>query len=735
MQTNDRFKRVRFRLSVGAVLIAGGAAVAYLVILREARLVRNETGKRPNVLLISVDTLRADHLSPYGSAWPTPTAERLAREGVTFDNVVSPAPITLTAHASLMTGAFPTDHGVHDNGSHLAERHLTLAEIFSGADYRTGAFVGAFVLDSRFGMAQGFDVYDDELGAAGTLAAERRAEQVLDSALRWIRADADGPWFVFVHLFDPHAPYAPPVESGQGSPEDPYRGEIAYVDDRLGRFLHAVHSLSPPENTLVALTADHGEGRGEHGEDSHALFAYDSTLRVPWILHWPSVLEAGRRVRSRVRLVDVAPTLTALARVSPASPFKGKSVLPLLEKGGDESARDRPSYFESMAFHFNRGGAPLRGVYRDRYKYIELPIPELYDLDADPGERNNLVDDYRDLAQQMAAEVASFVSSEETELQDARAELDAEGKRRLEALGYLHGATSVPVGSTSRPEDDPKNMLKYARLLDEGVAARRVGEPARAVAIFRGILEERPDYATAYIYGAQVLRETGDVVGAAALLSDAVELEVRNNKILIELGSLLGELGRWEESVGILEPLIDRGTAPPDRSVALAGLGISFANLNRLEEARSAFQQSIRIDPSVARVHANLGVLELSSQRWSAAERHFRDAIARDASNVQSWNGLGGALRGQRRDEDAVVSWKRALSLDVANVDALYGVASTLAALGNYAEARPYFERFVSQASTHRYRAEMENALWFLDTAPGGPGADGLKPRRRVEDR
>jgi arylsulfatase A-like enzyme len=397
----------------------------------------------PNVLLISVDTLRADHLGAYGASSGTPRLDAIAKAGVVFERAVAPVPITLPSHASLFTATYPFAHGVRDNGSfRLAGERGTLTETFRAAGYRTAAFVGSFALDSRFGLDQGFEIYDDFYGdtsALGNFAiSERPAADVLAPALDWLSEQGEAPWFAFVHLYDPHAPYDPPAPFREKFASDRYRGEVAYVDEALGEFLDELSNRGRLENTLLVVTSDHGEGLGEHGERTHGMFAYETTLRVPLIFSWEGVLPP-RRVAPRVRLLDVAPTLLALSGLDPLPDSQGVSLVPFLE--GKEDSTETESYFEALAFNLNRGFAPLTGLYRGNLKYIELPIPEIYDLESDPGETKNLAPAEPALVREMASRLEEIGSegSIENEGGEHRLAVDEETRRRLESLGYAIG--------------------------------------------------------------------------------------------------------------------------------------------------------------------------------------------------------------------------------------------------------------------------------------------------------
>ncbi|MGH9336301.1 MAG: sulfatase, partial [Vicinamibacteria bacterium] len=389
-----------------------------------------------NLLLVTIDTLRPDRLGAYGSsAGLTPHLDRLAAEGILFENVLSHAPLTLPSHASLFTGKLPVHHGVHDNGTfRVGAEHETLAMKLKAGGYDTAAFVGAFVLDARFGLDRGFDLYDDYYGEKRAFASftevERPAESVLAPAERWLDSEHRAPWFVWVHLFDPHAPYEAPEPFRSRHGDDPYGAEVAYVDSALGDFLSRLEARGLLERTLVVVAGDHGESLGEHGEATHGAFAYNATLSVPWIL-WSKGIEP-RRFAPRARLVDVSPTLFDLLGIALPPSLDGASLRPFLHEPSEFEPPD--SYFEALNPHLTRDWAPLRGIVRGRNKFIDLPIAELYDLEKDPKEGTNLAPQRAALARELRSALESYVSGSEP---GAGAAADEETRRRLESLGYV----------------------------------------------------------------------------------------------------------------------------------------------------------------------------------------------------------------------------------------------------------------------------------------------------------
>jgi arylsulfatase A-like enzyme len=399
------------------------------------------------VVIITLDTTRADHLPVYGfTDAAMPHLERLAREGVVFDQAISVAPLTLPAHCSLFTGLFPPAHGVRDNADRpLSSQHTTLAETLRAQGFRTGAFVGSVVLDADRGLAQGFDEYSgvDADGASERAPGpprQRRADEVVTDALRWIDGIDGSRFFVWAHLYDPHRPYDPP-EPFRSRYTDPYVGEIAFADAQIGRLLQALDRRKLLERTIVVVAADHGESLGDHGERDHGIFVYESVLRVPLIVRAPNV--SPRRIADVVRLVDVMPTVLDLLRV-PQLPVDGTSLVGMLH--GKRRHVELDAYSESQ-YPMRFGWSPLRALRADRYKLIDAPRPELYDLERDPFERRNIYDERRDLARALAQRLTTFEGQISPSPRDDGTDTvpRAELRQRLKSLGYIgSGALRAP---------------------------------------------------------------------------------------------------------------------------------------------------------------------------------------------------------------------------------------------------------------------------------------------------
>lgn len=581
----------RGRQAALLLLLAGAGAVAAWFWLRGAPPLIERTAEQ-NVLLITIDTLRADALGSYGGPAATPNLDRLAAAGVRFEFAHAHAVVTLPSHTSILTGLYPFEHGIHDNaGYRLPEESLTLAAMLRAEGFATGAFVGAFPLDSRFGLGNGFDVYDDrfgyEEGPSDLTIAERPAEAVIEAARTWIESQS-GQWFAWVHLFDPHAVYRPPPPFDAHYAASPYHGEVAYTDHALGPLLD-VADAADARPTLVVVTADHGEALGEHGERTHGLFAYEATLRVPLL-----VAQIGRGLAvpdewavsaEPVRHVDIVPSvLDALSL--PASPaLPGRSLL-------DPAPVDTEplSYFEALSASLNRGWAPLRGVLAGRDKYIDLPLPELYDLRADPAESSNLVADRAGRARELEALLADLPASDPL---DRRVAETAEVVERLRSLGYGEGA--APARNMHTEDDDPKRLVHLDAAIHRGADLYRRGRPQEAIEVYRDVIAERPDLELAHRHLAYVYWSLGEVEEAVGTLRRVQDAGIASQAAARQLGMYLAESGAADEAVPLLEALV-AGEETPELD-PLNALGVAYARRGDHERALETFERVIGLDP------------------------------------------------------------------------------------------------------------------------------------------
>lgn len=665
-----------------------------------------------SVLLVTIDTLRVDRVGAYGHTGRlTPTVDRLASEGVRFTSARAHVPLTLPSHASLMTGMIPPRHGVRDNGTYrLDPAHPALAPAIKSAGYRTGAFIGAFVLDARFGLNRGFDLYDDRYGtrpSAGRMdVVERPAEQVTASAAAWIRAAA-APWFAWVHLYDPHEPYAAPEPFASRYPTAPYDAEVAYADAALGRLLDDLRSAGRLDRTLVVVTADHGEGLGDHGERTHGLFAYDSTLHVPLIV-WCGGCVPPRAIEAPVGLVDVAPTILDLLGIA-GTDADGRSLRTAMTGDEPSATPPPPVYFEALSANLTRNWAPLTGVAAGGLKFIDLPIPELYDLHADPGETQNLYSQRPDVARRLQQAVAAYGRAPTA----AGSGVDIETVARLRALGYV---ASQPASRKAKftAADDPKTLVTLDTALDDAMKLSGRGDHAAAAAMLKNIVAQRPDLPLAYDRLAFVLRANGRLAEAIAVLEQAAAKGMADAPALVSLGGMLQEAGRVDRSVAVLEAAVGMNAQDLE---ARSRLGAAYAQAGRAADAERTLRAVLDADPESAETLTNLGVLYLATGRRDEAIGTLGRAIAADPSLVGARNTLAVAYAQGGDLQRATDEWRQIAGMRPDDPDVLYNLGTALLQLNRPAEARPVLERFVAVAPD-RYAADVRRLRQLLTQLP-----------------
>jgi arylsulfatase A-like enzyme/tetratricopeptide (TPR) repeat protein len=701
--TNARSRSRRLlALVLGGVMLA----VAMIVVVwRPAAVVPAADLSRLNVLLVTLDTTRADHIGCYGySRARTPRLDRLAKEGARFSQASSPAPITFTAHTSLFTGLYPFAHGARGNGDfYLADRFPTLATVLHQAGYRTAAFVSAFVLDHRYGLARGFDGYDDRMDAVADahvvdVEAERRGDHTVAALSAWLDAQGAGPgvpFFAWLHLYDPHTPYDPPSPFKESFADAPYDGEIAFADSLVGSVLDSLGRLGLLGRTLVVVVGDHGESLGDHGEETHSMFVYESAIHVPLIVWKPGLVPAGAVVAGPVRLTDVAPTiLDLLGRPGLAS----AAARSLVEDMRGRRVTPPPVYAETLAPEFMMNWAPLRSVRDERWKLIEAPRPELYDLEKDPGERVNLADAQPQTVRALTAVLARVAGTARGEM--SRAEVDAETRDRLAALGYIGAGSGREADAALANRPDPKDyILVYNRLN----AASRLARERRfdeALPILRGVLAADSRNAFAHLKIGDVYSETGEVSSAIreyrAYLNlvpptayvhhliatcylrlgqpkpaleeaaAALALDPRFSDARILRGSVFEERGQFDAALAEYRAAVG---GDPANAMLRLDLAKVLTEMGRLDEARQEYETILRQQPKAPAALADLGALDLKEDKIEDALARLGRALALDPEQHEARFNLARAYERQGRKADATAEYRRLLENPRADAD------------------------------------------------------------------
>lgn len=649
-----------------------------------------------NVLLVTIDTLRPDRLSCYSPKYvQTPRIDALAARGVLFERAFSHAPLTLPSHASILLGATPLSHGADDNGMRVVPRGLpSLPKTLKAAGYVTGAFVSAFPLDTRFGLNEGFDVYDDKYPARAAAALdfpERSAEKTIAAALDWLAAQ-NGRWFLWVHLFDPHAPYAPPEPYATRFANDPYSGEVAYVDETLGKLLGAIDSRGESGRTLVVLTADHGESLGEHGEMTHSYFAYNSTLWVPLVVSAPGLKAA--RIKDLVSHEDIFPTVCDLVGLEKPAGLPGRSFLPLLE---GRTRKARPVYFEALEGYYHRGAAPLRGVIAGSLKFMDSPVPELYDLGPDFDESRNLASTtdlapYRKILEKtMAGETATSTG------RSARL-ADRETAERLRSLGYASGPPA-PAKRAYGPADDLKTLLPVEQKLVQAGQLARDGKPEESIRLLEGLIKARPDLTRAYAQLAELQFSLGQKDAHLRTLEQGARANPGDFTMVSAHGIALVEHGDLGRAIEVL----DRSVALFDQDPNVWGaLAEAYWKTGEFEKADEDFRKALALAPGDAIINGNYGNFSvawgLKARKADLVKRsfsYFETALATDPSLASVYNGLGGAWKLVGDTPKAIASWEKAVALDPSYDLPVYNLGLALLETGEKTRALDLFRKYL----------------------------------------
>lgn len=644
-----------------------------------------------NLLVITIDTLRADRLGSYGhQGAQTPHLDRLANEGVRFESCHSSVPLTLPSHTTMFTGRYPFATKVHQNGVNFVdENETTLAELLRDAGFNTSATISAYVLTSKFGLDQGFDVYEDslEMGDLFRFFGRIEADEVYERFSRWLQANGTDRFFSWVHFYDPHLPYEPPEPFLERFHEEPYDGEIAFVDSQIGRILGDLERLGVLDHTLIVVTSDHGEAFQEHVEEGHGLMCYEQTLQVPLIFYAPNRLPAGEVVSERVALVDLLPTLVDLFNLERPSGLQGRSLVGLLR--GEDDRQPRSIYFESLAGVKEKGWAPRTGLIAEDHKFIKVPEPELYDLAEDPGETENLFRQRRDIAGRLDSQLKALLLSTEGEESAVDRELTEEDRRHLSALGYL-GSTSArsdgliepkigiqvemklrairggldrgefsegekeldsvvrayPDLDTSdfyelryRIEEAKQNEAAAIAALEEGMAKfpdstliftlayyhRQLGNLEEAERLCRTLLETRPEFSQAINLLGLIEEDRGDLRRALEFFEEASKFEPTSVPLRLKIADTLARLGELERGIEVYESLLSAGALDdePESIYKAATLLLMGGNLERAERL---FQQGLELEPA-GKHYISLAIVQLRAGKPEDAKRSMETAL------------------------------------------------------------------------------------------------------------
>jgi arylsulfatase A-like enzyme/Flp pilus assembly protein TadD len=621
-----------------------------------------------NIVLITIDTLRLDRVSSYGSdRVDTPNIDGFADEGVLFTNAASTVPFTLPAHSSILTGMYPPGHGVRENVGYTLDDSLpTLAELLSAGGWATGGFVSAFVLDSRWGIARGFDHYFDDfdlsaMESPNLSSVQRSGDVTIAEAVRWLdQRSQDSPFFLWLHLYDPHDPYTPPEPYQSMYPNRPYDGEVAYTDALIGEFRGALEERGLLETSLVVLTADHGEGLGDHGEAFHGFFLYDSTVHVALIVRPPSGLGGARSVATAVSHVDLLPTILDAVDLEIPESVHGQSLLPLI--AGEEGGENRVVYSESLYPLLHYGWSPLRAIRTDVYKLISAPRPEVYDVRADRREEHDLSSAEPAVLEDLENRLAQLRTEIERDEPTAGGapDLDAQTLAQLQALGYAAGQGGVSLEEEGdRPRADPKDKIGIHRTIMQAQSLMQTDEEAAQETLL-SVLEEDPEILDAHQMLGQLAATQDRFEEALEHFRSALELEPDHKNSLMGMASSYRALGRVDEALVGFRRLLEVSGSDTRASLAIAD--IEFER-GQFDEAAMVLDEAAATSEVPSLIHNRLGEVRVEQGRKDEARVLFARAIEENEEFPMPYFNLA-VLEEERGDvRSAAVHYERAIEL------------------------------------------------------------------------
>ena len=633
-----------------------------------------------NVVLISLDTCRADHLGCYGyDGKTTPHIDALAEQSVLLTNALAAAPMTLPSHSTMLTGTNPPYHGVHDNLNHrLPESNETLAEILRDHGFVTGGIISTFVLDSRFGLDQGFDTYHDEFEEEHNLGhyTERKADESTRLAVQWLEQHHEERFFLFLHYFDPHDPYKPPEPFATRFKDNLYDGEIAFTDHCVGKVLDKLKRLGVYDNTLIIVVGDHGEMLGEHGESRHMYFIYQSALHVPLIFKVPGQTRAIR-IDEPVGVIDIMRTVCGMLGLDVGPQVRGED-LSVAFRGGKLPSAERYRYCESVTPTQYQANS-LLGVVDGRWKLIQTTRPELYDLAADPIESNNLVETRPEEALRLQARLERILEHQLREDVESQTALDAESLRKLQSIGYVGGsggrANRLDYYDQPADRDDAKDLIGFHRDYNKVLGLQTIDRPDKARRLLQQLVDRRPDFLSGHLKLATMAVEQKDADTAIVPLKRVLELNPDYSPAHFHLGRILLEKQQFEEAIASFERTVQ---LDPGKPGGYHLLGAALAATGRTDEAIEQYRLTLELDPEFAAAHVNLGVALAKQKKTDQAIEHYLRALESDPEYTEARYNLAQAYEAQGKTDEAIGQYQRTLELDGEHANAHMSLGALL---------------------------------------------------------
>ena len=680
------------------------AALVVLLLLLIGAILAWQSLRAPkwNVLLVTFDTTRADRIGSYGNTRiQTPALDGLAASGLRFANAYTAVPITAPSHSTIMTGRYPISHGVRDNGLFvLGDDQVTLAEILRERGYATAAAVGSFPVTAKFGLGQGFDFFDDHLTGQfenylGQREApkdriffdERRAAQVNEAVLPWLRKHAANPFFVWVHYFDAHQPFEPPPPYNQLYADDLYDGEIAYADSRLGFLLDQLRDMGALDHTLIIMVADHGEGLSEHNEITHAVLAYNSTLHVPLIIRPPAgVVVPGTVVDERVGTVDIVPTVLDLLGIQRPDNLQGRSLRSAWQPGGTPGGAPL-QYAENLSPHLSHGWGELRVLFDSTLKYIHGPRPELFDLAVDPNESNNLIVERPLDGQRMHEELSKFLADQAVAGASKTEHLNDQDRQRLESLGYLHGGGEggeTVVETLKEGGAAPQDKVGMLNDLSSAKHLIYQGRPESALPYTERLIAASADSPLFLDLHASALLGAGRVDDAWAVAEHLQTLDSLSAPLMLKLCTRRFHEGKQDQAIDALQRYLDSASSAPG-----AWLLASFHRTRgEPEQTRQALERALNSDSKFIPARIDLAINLAEGGESTLAEKEFKQAIDDGTYDVETWYNYGTFVLKEGRYVDAKRLFQRAIDISPNYLKARLALVATEMASGDDEAAR-----------------------------------------------
>lgn len=641
-----------------------------------------------NVILITIDTLRADRLGCYGFLPDvTPTVNLFASRGVLFNTAIAQTPLTLPSHATILTGTQPTFHGIRDNGGFVVSDKLqTIAEVFKSAGYETAAFVSAYVLDSKWGLNQGFDYYFDrfDLGRYEKISladVQRRGDETIDEVISWLEKRKNGKFFTWIHLYDPHTPYSPPEPFNQQFSDRPYLGEIAFTDVQLSRLWNFLETQNLTRNLILVFTSDHGESLGEHGESTHGFFVYQEAIHIPLIFVTPFPRLQGKKIDQIATLADIMPTVCEMVGLKTPSEVQGQNLIPFFS--GRKVEENKLAYSETYYPRFHFGWSELRSFQNRRFKLILAPVPELYDLKNDPDETRNLVYLEKKVFEKMNSEAHAFeAQASQNALETEFNKIDEDTRERLAALGYL-GSFIDPAKLKGKKLADPKDKISVFNEISRARESGLAGNPEEAVASLKKIIDDDPDIGDAHFALGNVYFKMKKYPEALESFSRSLELKPDDTFAVINITNCYLGLHQPEKAEAFIKDYLKKGFDDPQLHFVLGNLNVYQG---RLEKAVEYFEECIKKNPGSASAYNAIAAVYLTLDKIDQAENYLNKAYELNPRLTSVRYNFAQLREKQNRLPEAVEFYKQEIADSPKNYKALYNLARLFRISGRESE-------------------------------------------------